>query len=71
MIEGRFAVHPRCKRIVESLPKYTGADDDHKDPVDMIRYSLDNLIFATEPRGPVAALRGPRPGGLQGDVRAR
>lgn len=57
MIEGRFAVHPRCMRLVEALPKYTGADDDAKDPVDAVRYGLDPLIFAGIPRGPIRQMR--------------
>jgi hypothetical protein len=57
MIEGRFAAHPRCVRTVAAIPKYTGADDDNKDPVDFVRMALDDLIFAGVPRGPVANVR--------------
>jgi hypothetical protein len=56
MIEGRFAVHPRCRRLLESLPKYNGTDDGNKDAVDAVRYGCDMLIFAGVPRGPVATL---------------
>ncbi len=57
MLEGRFSVHPRCARVIKALPKYSGADDEHKDPVDAIRYSLDLVIFAGIPRGPVRQAR--------------
>lgn len=57
MIEGRFSVHPRCVRLIEALPKYSGADDSFKDCVDALRYGMDSIIFANVPRGPVANVR--------------
>ncbi len=45
MHQGRFGVHPRCKRLVEAIPRYSMRDDDAKDPVDALRYALDPWIF--------------------------
>lgn len=47
MVKRRFAVHPRCKRLIAALPKFNPSnDDDWKDPVDALRYGLDPFIFA-------------------------
>ena len=58
MAQGRFAVHPRCTRLAEALPKYTLADDESKDPVDAVRYALDQYIFGGPKRtaGPSIAM---------------
>lgn len=47
MVRGLFAVHPRCARLVESIPRYTGRDDDWKDPIDAIVYGLDPYVYGT------------------------
>lgn len=56
-----FRVHPRCKRLVESIPKYElvrgGRDAEWKDPVDALRYALDAYIFAPVQRGGGASVR--------------
>lgn len=57
MVRGTFAVNPRCKRLIEALPKYTGADDDTKDPVDSIVYGCDRLVYGSWNRRPVATIR--------------
>ena len=51
-----LAIHPRCKRLIESMDRYTMADDDWKDPIDVLRYGLDRWIFAVEssPMAPLA-----------------
>jgi hypothetical protein len=56
MHQGRFGLHPRCKRLVAALPKYTMADDDAKDPVDALRYALDPWIFRAVRVGATADL---------------
>lgn len=43
---GAFGVHPKCKRLIEALERYTMADDDYKDPIDALRYALAPHIFA-------------------------
>lgn len=45
MVQGRFAVHPRCRGLIEAIPKYTMMDDDSKDKIDGVRYALDPFIF--------------------------
>lgn len=47
MARGKFGVHPRCARLIEAIPRYTGAshDTDAKDPIDALRYALDPEIF--------------------------
>ena len=57
MLEARFAVHPRCAKLIASLPKYSGADDGWKDALDALRYGIDPVIHARVPRGPVANVR--------------
>lgn len=41
----RFTVSPRCVRLIEAIPAFTGADDIHKDPIDAIRYGCKSLIY--------------------------
>lgn len=43
---GGFGISGRCQRLIESLDRYTMADDDWKDPVDALRYALDPWIFS-------------------------
>lgn len=54
---GNFFVNPRCKRLIEALPKYNPwRDDDYKDPIDALVYGLDRYIYqALRPGGAVAA----------------
>lgn len=47
---GGFGVHPRCKRLVESLDKYDLRDNEFKDPIDALRYALESYVYGT--RGP-------------------
>lgn len=43
---GGFGVHPRCERLIDALNNFDiQVDDDHKDPVDALRYSLQRFIF--------------------------
>lgn len=42
-----FHVHPRCKKLIESLSKYNGADDGSRDSVDSLRYALWPWAFPT------------------------
>lgn len=44
---GGFHIHPRCKRTIEALNKWTGPGPDtpEKDPVDALRYALDSVIY--------------------------
>lgn len=52
MVQGRFAVHPRCVRLIEAIPKYDPLkDDDSKDPIDALRYALDPFIFRSHRTG--------------------
>jgi hypothetical protein len=37
--EGGFTVHPRCKRLIESMEKWDYRDNDYKDPIDALRYA--------------------------------
>lgn len=53
---GAFSVHPRCKRLIDALDKYTMADDDYKDPIDALRYALAPFIFARVQRAQAPAL---------------
>jgi hypothetical protein len=57
MARGNLTVHPRCKRLIEALPKASPFnDDDWKDPIDGLAYGLDRYTYTTEKRaGPVAA----------------
>ena len=45
MVRECFAVHPRCERVIEAMPKYTGRDDDWKDPIDAIVYGCDHYVY--------------------------
>lgn len=47
---GGFGVHPRCKHLLDALRKWDGADDEHKDKIDALRYALDSLIFTSQIR---------------------
>jgi hypothetical protein len=42
-----FSVHPRCKRTIDALNTWTGPgpDCEEKDPVDAIRYGLEQIIY--------------------------
>lgn len=53
---GAFGVHPKCKRLIEALERYTMADDDYKDPIDALRYALAPHIFSRVQRGHSPAL---------------
>lgn len=44
--DGHFQVHPRCEKVIESLQKWDYRDDEWKDAIDAIRYSLQRQIFA-------------------------
>lgn len=57
MARGHFAVHPRCKRLIAAIPKYTGRDDDAKDPIDAVVYGLDRYTFGSWRRGAVVPIR--------------
>lgn len=63
MHQGRFGVHPRCKRLIEALPKYSMRDDysvrddDAKDPIDALRYALDPWIFRVSSAAMVVEVR--------------
>lgn len=52
-----FHVHSRCKRLIDSLSKYNGADDGAKDAVDALRYALWPWIFPRIPRAPAPLVR--------------
>jgi hypothetical protein len=58
MQRAKFGIHPRCERLIAALPRYTGRDDDSKDPLDALRYALDPEIFgARRQSGQRARLR--------------
>lgn len=44
---GGFRVNPRCTRTIDALNSWTGPgpDCDEKDPVDALRYALEDLIW--------------------------
>ena len=42
---GGFTVHPRCERLIESLHRWRGRDDEWKHAIDGLRYSLTTYIF--------------------------
>jgi hypothetical protein len=54
---GRFFVDPRCKRVIAAIVGYSGLDDEHKDPIDAIRYAIDPWIFRERHRRPGSAVR--------------
>ena len=46
MARGNLTVHPRCKRLVDALPKASPwSDDEHKDPVDGLAYGVDRYTY--------------------------
>lgn len=46
MARGNFTVHPRCKRLIEALPKaHPLRDDEYKDPIDALAYGVDEYVF--------------------------
>ncbi len=46
MARGNVTVHPRCKRLVEAIPKASPwNDDDYKDPVDGLAYGVDRYTY--------------------------
>jgi len=57
MVRGCFAVHPRCTRLLAAIPKYTGRDDVHKDPIDAVVYGLDQYTFGRWNRGAIVPIR--------------
>lgn len=51
MARGNFTVHPRCQRLLASIPKYSPwSDDDYKDPLDGLVYGVDRYIYAPQKR---------------------
>ena len=44
---GGWRVHPRCERVIDALNTWTGPgpDCDEKDPIDALRYGLEDLIW--------------------------
>ena len=57
MVRGNIAVHPRCKRLIEAIPKYSPfSDDDWKDPIDALVYGLDRYIYSRIRTGPKPAI---------------
>ncbi len=47
---GHFIVNPRCVRTIRALDNYLGPkspDDEHHDPIDGMRYGLQEHIFGT------------------------
>jgi phage terminase large subunit-like protein len=50
---GHFSVSPRCSRLIESLDKWDGRDDQWKHAIDALRYALDYYIFLRK-RRPIA-----------------
>jgi hypothetical protein len=47
---GRLTVHPRCRRLIDSMERWDMRDSDYKDPVDALRYALDPWIFGERSR---------------------
>lgn len=45
MVRGLFTVSARCTRLIGAIPRYTGRDDDSKDPIDAIVYGCDRLVY--------------------------
>ncbi len=43
--DAHFRVHRRCERLIKSLLKWDGRDNEWKHAIDTLRYSLDDLIF--------------------------
>jgi hypothetical protein len=56
MARGNVAIHPRCTRLLEAIPKYSPwKDNDWKDPLDALVYGLDRYIYSGLRRGPAVA----------------
>lgn len=57
MVRGEhFHVHRSCERLIKSLLKWDGRDNEWKHAIDTLRYSLDDLIFDKRrhrSRGPI------------------
>lgn len=53
---GYFGIHLRCSRLIESLDKWDGRDDQWKHSIDALRYALDYYIFQRT-RRPIAPAR--------------
>lgn len=51
LIEKRLIINPRCTRLIESIDKWDGSDNEYKHQIDALRYALDNLIFNKQRRG--------------------
>lgn len=51
---GAFLIDPRCEHTIEALREWEGADDEHKDKIDALRYSLQDHVFGR----PVRVKRG-------------
>ena len=47
---GAFQVHPRCARLIEALNRWDYTDSDEKDPIDALRYALQDYVFARRGR---------------------
>jgi len=42
---GQFTIHPRCKRLIEAIPRYRGGSEDpYGHLMDALRYGLDPWI---------------------------
>ncbi len=54
-----FSVEPRCVRVISSLERYTGKDDEHKDPFDSWTYACQSTIFpvGNSSQGPAPVVR--------------
>lgn len=48
--EGGFNVAPNCVHLIEALSRWQYKDDEHKDKIDALRYSLQDYIFAKHSR---------------------
>jgi len=49
--EGQFFVSPACKRLIEAFDRWDGSKNSvHKDPIDALRYALQNYIFSAPAR---------------------
>jgi phage terminase large subunit-like protein len=53
---GLFRIQPRCQRLIAAMERYTLADDEHKDPIDALRYALDPYIFDRRRQGAAATV---------------
>jgi len=48
ILDDRFRVHPRCRRLIEALKRTQLKDDEYKDPIDALVYGLDRAIFSRD-----------------------